>query len=248
MMNDERNRPREAEEMLLAADMHTHILPQMDDGSRSTAMSAQLLQSLAEQGIQAVCFTPHYYVRNETIADFAARRAEALAAVQEILPKEIRRVNVGAEVAFFDGISRCQELEQLCLHGTKSLLLEMPFRSWSRRETEEVISLVWDRDIHVILAHPERFLFSDKNRAALEELARLPISLQVNADTVCSWRTRRQALGLLELSGAPLLGSDCHDPKTRPPRMEKARRIIEAKLGHDFLREMDSRAAEIMKG
>ncbi len=58
-------------------DLHTHILPRMDDGSRSTQMSLQMLRHQAEQGVSVVCATPHYYASENSIAEFCVRREKA---------------------------------------------------------------------------------------------------------------------------------------------------------------------------
>ena len=69
----------------------------------------------------------------------------------------------GAEVAFFPGISHADGIEQLCLAGTNTMLLEMPFAQWKENELREVIYLM-DRGIHPLLAHIERFLPFQKYR------------------------------------------------------------------------------------
>ena len=79
----------------------------------------------------------------------------------------------------------------------------------------------------------------------LEELAKLPLALQVNADTLLRWRTRRQGLELLELTATPLLGSDCHDMTKRPPNLKGGREMVRRKLGEAFLAQMDENARRL---
>ena len=55
-------------------DFHTHILPKMDDGSRSSEESVAMLRMLAEQGIKRVVLTPHYYPEAESPEDCLRRR------------------------------------------------------------------------------------------------------------------------------------------------------------------------------
>lgn len=119
------------------------------------------------------------------------------------------------ETAFFSGISECDRLNDLCLEGTRTLMLEMPFREWTGMEHGEVISLVLDRGLDVILVHPERFLYSNGNKKLLQSMAELPVGLQVNADTLIDWRTRRTGLKLLKETQIPLLGTDAHNMTTR---------------------------------
>lgn len=226
-------------------DIHSHILAGMDDGSENIEMSLELLRKLASQGVQTVCCTSHYYARREAVSLFCERRQNALEQLEAALPAGMPRLILGAEVAWFPQIS-VQDLAPLCLQGTRTLLLEMPFMRWNRQEVDEVISLVLDRNYRVILAHPERFCFDESNRNFLEKLTDLPIGLQVNAETLLRWRTRRQGLKLLELARYPLLGSDCHNPTCRPPYIARARQVILKKLGADFLRQMDQNAQAVI--
>lgn len=228
-------------------DLHTHILPQMDDGSESCGMSQELLQRLAKQGVQAVCCTSHYYAHHEPVMQFCERRKSSLHRLRDSMPAGMPELILGAEVAWFPKIS-AQNLTSLCLQGTRTLLLEMPFVQWNRQEIDEVICLVLDRDYQVILVHPERFCFDDTNRRYLEKLADLPIGLQVNAETLVRWRTRQQGLELLRRAKYPLLGSDCHNLTNRPPYIGQARQIIGKKLGKDFLEQMDLYAEMAIQG
>lgn len=226
----------------MTVDLHTHILPNMDDGSRSPEMSAAMLTALREQGADVVCLTSHYYAKRESISAFLARRAEAFSRLEAAAPAGSPRLLLGAETAYFPAISQCQELKALCIGGSSTLLLEMPFAEWTQIQVDEVIALVLDRRFRVVLAHPERFLFSSNNRAALDKLLELPIALQVNGETLLHWRTRKQGLELLEMTNVPLLGSDCHDLKNRAPNLDRARKVIRARLGADFLVCMDQAA------
>lgn len=228
-------------------DLHAHILPQMDDGSKNCAMSQELLRRLSKQGVQAVCCTSHYYARHEPVMQFCEKRKNALRRLRDSLTDGMPELIPGAEVAWFPKISM-QDLTPLCLQGTRTLLLEMPFVQWNQQEIDEVICLILDRGYQVILVHPERFCFDDTNRRYLEKLASLPIGLQVNAETLVRWRTRKQGLELLKLAKYPLLGSDCHNLTNRPPYIEQARKVIGQKLGIDFLEQMDLHAEGAIQG
>ena len=133
----------------------------------------------------------------------------------------------------------------LCIENTRTLMLEMSFSVWTDFQLEEVRVLALDRGFQVVLVHPERFCFRKENCRKLEELAQLPIGLQVNADSLLHWHTRRLALELLELTSLPLLGSDCHNLTTRPPNLKGGRDIVQKKLGVAFLARMDENARRI---
>lgn len=223
-------------------DLHSHILPQLDDGSDSVEMSLAMLYQMAEQGVDVVCATSHYYAKYSSIPAFCERRAEALERLSSVLTAELPRVLPAAEVAYFPHMEE-QDLMPLCIQGTRTLMLEMPFADWTDLQVEAVETLALDCGYQVVLVHPERFCFSGSNRSQLRRLAQLPIGLQVNAGSLIRWQTRRLALDLLQLAQMPLLGSDCHNLTSRPPNLKEGRAVIRRKLGEDFLNQMDENAA-----
>ena len=227
-------------------DLHTHILPEMDDGSQNAPMSVQMLKQLQDQGVEWVCATSHYYAHQECVEQFLQRRRQAVFALGDALGEagveEYPSIRLGAEVAYFPGISQCPELEQLCLGGTRTLLLELSYTQWTPQQVEEVASLSLDRGYQVILAHPERFSHMRSYWKDMERMMALPIALQINADSLLHWGSRKLALELLNSTPRPLLASDCHNLTSRPPRLEKARLVVSKKLGVDILTRIDETA------
>ena len=219
-------------------DLHSHILPQLDDGSDSVEMSLAMLRREAEQGVDVVCATSHYYAKYNSIPAFCERRAEALERLSSVLTAELPRVLPAAEVAYFPHMEE-QDLMPLCIQGTRTLMLEMPFADWTDLQLETVEALVLDCRYDVVLVHPERFCFSKSNRHKLEKLAELPIGLQINAGSLLRWGTRRLALDLLQMAQYPLLGSDCHNLTSRPPNLKEGRKVVMQKLGEAFLKKID---------
>ena len=230
----------------IVIDLHTHILPQMDDGSQDVNTSVALLHLLWEQGVHTVCATSHYYAHQECMEQFLQRRRQAVFALGDALGEagveEYPSIRLGAEVAYFPGISQCPELEQLCLGGTRTLLLELSYTQWTPQQVEEVASLCLDHGYQVILAHPERFSHMRSYWKDMERMLSLPVALQINADSLLHWGSRKLALELLKNTSRPLLASDCHNLTSRPPRLEKARLVVSKKLGVDILTRIDETA------
>ncbi len=228
-------------------DLHCHVLPAIDDGSASAEMSLAMLRLEAEQGVGVVCATSHYYADENSIDAFCTRRAAALERLAAVWPEadELPRVLPAAEAAYFRGMAEEPKLDRLCIEGTRTLMLEMPFMEWNDHQIEEVTALALDRQFQVVLVHPERFCTSRGNRRRLEMLAELPIGLQVNAGSLLRWGSRRLALELLQLTKLPLLGSDCHNLTTRSPNLAEGRRVVKKKLGEVFLMQMDENAQRL---
>ena len=225
-------------------DLHTHILLEIDGGSDGVDTSLAMLRREAEQGVTAVCATSHYYAKHSSIPAFCERRAEALERLTGVLTDGLPQVLPAAEVAYFPRMEE-QDLTPLCIQGTRTLMLEMPFADWTSLQTEAVEALALDCGYQVVLVHPERFCFSKSNKHRLEKLAELPIGLQINAGSLLRWGTRRLALDLLQLAHWPLLGSDCHNLTSRPPNLKEGRKVVMQKLGEAFLDQVDRNAGRL---
>lgn len=226
-------------------DLHSHILPQMDDGSRSVDESLQMLAALAAQGVTDVAATPHFYASENSPERFLARRRHAWQRLAPHLTASLPAVHLGAEVLFFEGIAGYDKLTQLCLTGTDALLLEMPFRPWSRRMYDELRELTARRDVTVLLAHMERYL-PYVEEADWQRMARGGVLLQSNADFFRSFSTRRKALRLLREGWIRVLGTDCHNMTSRAPHMDEAVRRIARSLGEDAVLRLEAQAAALL--
>lgn len=225
-------------------DIHTHVLPGLDDGSASIEESLWLGGALAEQGVTLIAATPHYYATEQSPSQFldARRRSERL--LREQWSQELPGLLMGAEVRYYDGMSRTKELSDLALESTGILLLEMPFRPWSERVVEEVLEIQTRRNLQVLLAHVERYL-PLQNARVWEGLRQGGVWMQCNASFFLHWRTKGKALRMLRKGEIQMLGSDCHNKSTRPPRLNEARAVIEKSLGRAAWRSFDHRAAAL---
>jgi len=213
-------------------DLHTHILPGMDDGSRSAEQSIAMLQMEAEQGVDTVVMTPHYDADRESPAEFAVRRAAAEYQLRTALANQrgMPALLSGAEVAYFEGLSRVADLTPLCIGHTGAMLVEMPFGPWNRRMLGELFELKQVRGIQPILAHVERYR-AFQPAGTLEELNHSGVWLQCNASFFLRWQTSRQAMGMLRQQLIHFIASDCHNLDRRPPNVGAAIQRVEKKLG-----------------
>lgn len=220
----------------MIGDFHTHVLPGIDDGSRDTEQSLQMLQLLHRQGVTRVVATPHFYASEDTPRRFLARRQAALEALQAAgklsgLPE----LHLGAEVYYFEGISDCEELEALSIAGTSFVLVEMPPAPWSARVLRELQELPAKRGLTPVIAHIDRYLSLWNSRGLLRQLAGMPVLIQANAEFFLNPWTRPMALRLLRAGNIHLLGSDCHNLTDRKPNLESAAQVIRRALGQEVL-------------
>lgn len=138
-------------------DIHSHILPDIDDGAKTIEESIEILQELKSQGCTHVIATPHFCAQTTDIEDFKVifnkKYKELLEAVKgmdlpEILP--------GCEVYFFNGIATCADLDELTLNGSEYILLELP-EKLTPRVLDAIIDLNLNRGYTPIIAHIERY-------------------------------------------------------------------------------------------
>ena len=218
-------------------DLHTHILPEVDDGSSSAHMSVAMLEAEARQGIPTVVATPHFYAHRDMPDDFFARRERGHRLLSDAIGQrtDLPRVLLGAEVAFYNGMAESDILPELCLGGSKYLLLEMPMAPWPLWVYSELLAIHQRQGIIPVLAHVERYLLPLQKTLALKRLASMPVLLQSNASFFLNKRSSRLAMRLLQQGHIHLLGSDCHDTDSRPPRLGQAVEAIRSRLGEEAL-------------
>lgn len=233
-------------------DFHSHVLPRIDDGSHSSEESLGMLQISASQGIDVMAATSHFYATEDRISSFLNRRRCSEERLKERMNQEltkeerIPRLIMGAEVAFFTGISRAERLEELTYEGTDFLLLEMPFTKWNKSEIEEVRYILERRKLRVMLAHLERFLMIPGNKKRIYELMELPVYVQINAGSFERWGERRQISKMIRKKEQIFLGSDCHGIHHRVPNLKNGREALEKMMGSTFIDKMDKEAAVLL--
>ncbi len=209
-------------------DFHTHILPGIDDGSRSAEQSVAMLREQARQGVQRVIATPHFYANRRTLSEFLERRQRAEAVLRSAMEEVpgLPALSVGAEVAFFEGISDFAGLRELSIGNTGCVMIEMPMMQWSDRHLQELADIRQKQKLTPIVAHIERYMSLPGGRSVPGRLAELPVYLQVSAGFFERRLTRRKALRLLRNQQIHLIGSDCHDLQKRVPNMGAAEKVI----------------------
>ena len=222
---------------VMLTDFHSHILPGIDDGSRNTEESLQLLDMLKAQCVKTVVATPHFDVNTESIDSFVKRRRLSYEHLMDSAHTDMPEIMLGAEVVYYPGISRFDDIERLCIENTNLLLLEMPLDKWSKYTVDELVNMTATRGVRVIVAHVERCL-NNQDKLLLEHLYHSDVLFQINASAIISISTRRRILAMLKDGRVHLLGSDCHNMRSRPPRIGEAYKILEKRLGSDFVHDM----------
>ncbi len=227
-------------------DWHSHILPKLDDGSQSIEESIQLLKMLCEQGIDTVIATPHFLANDQSVEDFLKFRNDSLESLKGQLTESMPKILCGAEVKYYPGISKLENIKSLCIEGTDLILIEMSMSKWTEYTVRELVELANKDKLKVIIAHMERYMSYQSD----ETICRLydeGVLFQMNASFFLSFTTKRKALSMLSEGQIHVIGSDCHSVNGRPPLIGKAMDVISKKLGYEFTQELNEYGKFLLK-
>lgn len=226
----------------MVIDFHSHVLPGIDDGSASLEQSLEMLRMETMQGIETVVATPHFYAHRDDPRRFLERRARAAEMLRQAMAdfEGVPRLEIGAEVYFFRGISSSDILDDLTVEGHDSVLIEMPHSRWSDSMYEELKRIYTDRGLTPIIAHVDRYISPFRTHGIPERLEELPVLVQANASFFLHAATRGMALKMLRDEKIHLLGSDCHNLDDRKPNLGPALEVIEKRLGRGIIERVNS--------
>ena len=224
-------------------DLHTHILPGIDDGAATVEESLAMLELQRSQGVDTVVLTPHFYSDREDIDCFLLRRGRAMAQLERAIAvrteqqPSLPRLLLGAEVAWRSDLIEMERLDELCIVGTRNLLLELPFTLWNAKMIDRLYDMIGSTGITPIIAHLERYL-PIQPKPLVQEVLRLGVPVQVSADILLRPLMRREAIKLLKNGQAHLVATDCHDCTQRAPVLAAAMEVVGKKLGRQCVREL----------
>lgn len=212
-------------------DMHTHILPRLDDGAKDSSTSVAMLRLAKAQGVNTVVLTPHFYGKRHNPAEFIQRRNYAYQRLRSRMDEEgvDMQLRLGAEV-HFTGIN-VPEFDDLCslaVEGTKYVLFEFPFTTkWSGALLDKLSEFINETDYTPIVAHVERYAEVRKNPSLVARLIDLGCLIQVNAQSFVDKRDKKFAFALLKKDSVHCIGSDAHDETGRAPNLLSAKEEME---------------------
>lgn len=227
-------------------DIHSHVLPAVDDGSRYFLESEELLRSAYEQGITAVIATPHYINnRNRKDSSGIKKTFELLSnKTREALPK--LELYLGEELFYFDGIlRRLEEGRALTMNGTRYVLVEFS-PSVSYLELQQAVREFVVSGYVPVLAHIERYEVLRKNDQKIDELIERGAYMQMNYGSIAgggmtafaaeNWCRKQIANGRIHM-----MGSDMHRVDMRPPELERPLKWLQSKGYLELLTDINPR-------
>ena len=205
-------------------DIHTHILPGVDDGAEDAQMTAQMLKRAADMGVQTIVCTPHVYRPEHQ------RRIRMGWSIAEQAARQHRiRLLGGCEFNYHMlSETRTDQLDSFCIASTPCILLELSnshlFPGW-----EACICEMVDHGYQPIIAHPERYSYIQKDIEIANAMCDFGCEMQVDAGGLLAGlfsAERRTARKLLSQGLVSYIASDAHTPQDYET-YEKAYRTFE---------------------
>ena len=224
-------------EVKMVADMHSHVLPEMDDGSSCVEESIAMLRKTWDGGIKVMTATPHFYAGSDTPDAFFDRRSRSVGLLAQEMKKhqDLPEIKLGAEVSFFHGMSDSEVLQRLTIADGWCILVEMPHTVWTDGMYEELTQIRSKQGLIPVIAHVERYMGLPQGRRILERLESMPVLIQANASFFLNRFTSHMAMRMLRQEQVHLIGSDCHNMSSRKPNLSEAVDKIRTRLGQSAL-------------
>jgi protein-tyrosine phosphatase len=222
-------------------DIHTHVIPGIDDGAGSLKDTLELLRAAFETGTRAVVATPHMFLElyNNTDAEkirehYAAMmdRLQALSRQPEHSFLKQIEVFLGAENYFStEFLEAARKRKVLTLNGSRYLLVEFS-AFMTILNIKMAAKHILDQGYVPVIAHPERNMMVQEDPRRVRVLAETGCVLQVNGDSVLnhSRRIAKTARILLKEKAAMVVASDGHRPRTRPVQLQAAASLLKEKF------------------
>lgn len=228
-------------------DLHTHILPGMDDGAKDVKTSLAMLRAQQEQGMTGLALTPHFYRDEERPERFFARRKESWKRLLEKLDEtqeDVPSLALGAEVSWVPGLHRWDDLRRYCIGYSPYLLLELPDAPWRSGMLDELYDLAGSGEIVPVLAHLERYFGSQKSDH-VEHLLGMGVPVQISAGSMLHMLERMRLAKRIRSNPDCLLISDCHNLTSRPPNLLQGMKAAEKSLGTEQIARMKANSRKI---
>ena len=207
-------------------DIHSHILPGIDDGAKSWEMAVEMCQVAAADGITHIVATPH---ANDQFAYDRGLHQKALAQLCEKVSGSIE-LSLGCDFHMsFDNIQALRKNpSEFCIGTTNYLLVEFSDFGVSPQMVEMLKEFL-DNGLRPIVTHPERNRILQQKPRMILDMAEAGCIIQVTAGSLTGfWGTgpKKIAQWLLKNGALHVLATDSHDPVRRKPVLSEGRAAV----------------------
>ena len=230
-------------------DFHSHIIPNVDDGSKSVEETFELLKEAKEAGFSGIISTSHYmegYYETD-----AAERSVWIKAISENLGKKDidLKLYLGNEVYITKNIINLLETgKATSINNSNYVLFEFPMNS-KPMDMYDIIYDMLEYKLIPILAHPERYSFVQKDPNLIYDLIQKGVLMQSNYGSILGMYGEKAEIivrKLLKNNMVHFLGSDVHRVGSVYPRIQSSLKEIEDIVGEDKLDEISTANPELV--
>ncbi|MBE6668581.1 MAG: hypothetical protein E7601_00065 [Ruminococcaceae bacterium] len=216
-------------------DIHTHIVPGIDDGAKSYEDSMAMIEAAYNDGTRRILFSPHYYPAG--FGDTHERALSAYEKLSEICKEKYPdlKLFLGNELHYTkDCTSHIQSGKCRTMNGTDYVMIDF---TENEKDTVIVKSMqkILNTGYRPVLAHAERYVNLPIDK--IDEMHRSGIVIQVNAQSILGrggFKRKHRVKKLLAGNIADIVSSDCHDIKYRPPLLRECYVYVANKYGESY--------------
>lgn len=222
-------------------DFHSHIIFEVDDGANSLEKSVKLLKEAEMAGFNSIILTPHY------MEDYYEHPADEIKEKIEILRNICQKENINLKLYQANEIYIANDMVDLLKNNMAStvnrsqyVLFELPMHEEPLNLLEVIYSLK-ENNIIPIIAHPERYIYVQKDISKLNDLLDMGVLFQSNYGSIIGQygsTCKKTIKNLLKNNCIHFLGSDVHRPETVYYSLEKAKKKLIKLLGKEKFEEL----------
>lgn len=222
-------------------DFHSHILPNVDDGSKSVEETFELLEEAKNAGFEGVISTSHYMEEYYEV-NVAERKVWINALAENLYKKNIDlKLYLGNEIYFTENLINLLETgKATSINNSNYVLFEFPLNS-KPMNMYDIIYDMLEYKIIPVLAHPERYSFVQKEPELIYDLIQKGVLMQANYGSILGQYGKNAQMivrKFYENNMIHFLGSDVHRPNTIYKRIPEAIVEISEIIGEEKVREL----------
>lgn len=220
----------------MLVDIHTHVLPNIDDGARDLEESLKMLEVYSANNINTVITTPHFDFSIDNLEEFLKIREDSYNQVEALIKQNQLNVDLllGVEIMYSPNLDQ-YNLEKLTLNNTDYLLIELPVFS-NPISLKHTLSKIISQGYIIILAHVERYSYLINNGKLMQELINMGVLFQVNTSFAISDSKRNLFNAMNKYNLIHFIASDAHDCDRRIPNLHSTLEAIENRFDIDILK------------
>jgi protein-tyrosine phosphatase len=219
-------------------DIHSHILPEVDDGPKSWETAEAMCRMAVQDGIDQMVATPHANDRYYYDRAYLSSLLEQLQ--QRVGPTPQLSLGCDFHLSYENTQAALKTPERWCIANTRYLLVE--FNNFSiPQPLDDWLAQMCALDVIPILTHPERNPILQKSPERILQWVSAGCAVQVTASALTgAWGERPEQIArqLLKKRAVHFLATDAHDTVRRPPILSEGRKLVEKDFGSDYARAL----------